>query len=186
MLSRILKEHTKTPHQELESAIIYKIKQLGSTQSYINFLKVFYGYLAAVEEKISASIDTGVIEDYAERRKGDKLLDDISVLSVSSGSIPLAQNTPEITNNAQALGAMYVLEGSTLGGKYISRMVSQQLQLPPEDGFSFFNGYREQTDTMWEKFKTQLDNHSSINTEGSVIEAANQTFIKFKIWIDEH
>jgi heme oxygenase len=66
-------------------------------------------------------------------------------------------------------------------------MISSKLNIPDDTGFSFFNGYKEHTDIMWEKFKTILNAQAANSTtEESMVEAANQTFIKFKEWINEH
>lgn len=187
MLSEVLKTNTQQPHQELEKIIVYKIKQLDSKAAYVNFLKVFYGYIAAVEQRISSIAQKGIIADEPDRRKASKLLDDILALEPHPGSVPFAADLPQINSVEQAFGAMYVLEGSTLGGKYISRMITQKLNLTEEKGLSFFNGYKEDTMIMWERFKEML-NKQVINpsSQDDITEAANQTFIKFKKWINEH
>lgn len=188
MVSEKLKTHTKQPHQELETLIIQKIKQFDTQVSYVNFLKTFYGYIAAIEQKLSPVIQNeGIIDDYPERRKATYLLQDIRALAPASSSLPLASDIPEIQSADQALGVMYVLEGSTLGGEHISRMISARLNLEPDKGLSYFNGYKENTYVMWDRFKNALNTYSNNeSSEVAVIEAANQTFIKFKNWIDEH
>lgn len=188
MVSEILKTNTTQPHQELETLIIQKIKQLDSKVSYINFLKTFYGYIAAIEEKLNPILENeGIIEDYPERRKAGYLLQDIAALSPAADTVSLASDIPEIRSADQALGVMYVLEGSTLGGKHISRMISAKLKFESDKGLSYFNGYKENTYIMWDRFKNTLNTYSNNeSSETAVIEAANQTFIKFKNWINEH
>lgn len=188
MVSEKLKTHTKQPHQELETLIIQKIKQFDTEVSYVDFLKTFYGYIAAIEQKLSPVVENkGIIEDYPERRKARYLLEDITALAPASHFPSLASDIPEIQSADQALGVMYVLEGSTLGGKHISHMISARLKFESDKGLSYFNGYKENTYIMWDRFKDTLNTHTdNESAEIAVIEAANQTFIKFKNWINEH
>ena len=93
---------------------------------------------------------------------------------------------PEITTRLHAIGALYVIEGSTLGGKFISQMLRQQLNSPSGDIFSFFDGYREQTVNMWEKFKTHIDQLGLTPAEIKVVvEKANEVFSRMELWFGE-
>jgi heme oxygenase (biliverdin-IX-beta and delta-forming) len=187
MLSEVLKTHTKHPHQELESAIISRIKKLNSTSEYVSLLKIFYGYVAALENRLNALVPSNLISDYYQRRKANQILDDISFFEPKTTSATLAANLPVINTPGQAIGVMYVLEGSTLGGKYITRMIADKLNLESTGGFSFFNGYKERTEVMWANFKEVLNSGVlATESEKDICDAANQTFIKFKQWIDEH
>lgn len=98
---------------------------------------------------------------------------------------PVCKDLPRIENVACALGAMYVLEGSTLGGRFISKMIAEKLDLPDTEGIRFFTGYGSHTSEKWDLFKDLLNNYTASNmVENEVIEAANQTFTKFKNWIE--
>src|SRR5690606_25688073 len=93
---------------------------------------------------------------------------------------------PEIINHYQALGALYVIEGSTLGGQIICKMLAQQLDRTDFSQMSFFGGYGDQTENMWQKFKQSLDQPVYIPGHDTIIEAANQTFMKFGKWFDKN
>ena len=76
------------------------------------------------------------------------------------------------------------MEGSTLGGLYISKMIAKQLNLTNGAFLSFFDGYGEQTEEMWNSFKSALDEQVVHTAEqAAVVQAANDTFKKFKTWI---
>lgn len=47
----------------------------------------------------------------------------------------------------QSLGALYVMEGSTIGDKIISKMIEQQLKTEFM-AFTFFMGYGDQSANM--------------------------------------
>ena len=54
------------------------------------------------------------------------------------------------------LGAMYVMEGSTLGGRYIARHVEEALGLLPGRGNAYFQGHGEKTGSMWREVTAVL------------------------------
>jgi heme oxygenase len=86
-----------------------------------------------------AGLDT-YLPDYAHRRKSTLLLNDISKLK-GNHTLDICSNIPAITNVCQAIGALYVLEGSTLGGRFIYRNIESALDLQVNSGASFFYGY---------------------------------------------
>ena len=69
---------------------------------------------------------------------------------------------PSIRSHQHALGALYVIEGSTLGGKIISKMISHQIPSTDGHGLTFFNSYGDDTITMWERFKVILDDPGNL------------------------
>jgi heme oxygenase len=76
------------------------------------------------------------------------------------------------------LGAMYVMEGSTLGGQHIARHVEAALGLLPAQGDAYFRGYGERTGAMWTEFKGRLGAVDAEHTE-LVIGAAQTMFQTF-------
>ncbi len=186
MLTDTIKEATLNQHQQLEKALVAKMKTIRSMQGYVDLLKVFYGYFGGLEQKINQYINSSHLEDHNQRRKTNAMADDIEALG---GKLPITANTndlPEINNALQAFGALYVIEGSTLGGSIISKMMQQHLPFDGQNGLSFFNGYGEQTHQMWAGFKTALN--AVVKTqddEAVVLQAANDTFAGFKQWMDK-
>jgi heme oxygenase len=102
------------------------------------------------------------------------------------GEIENCQSVPEIRSFHEALGAMYVLEGSTLGGTFISRMIVHQLSITPDSGFSFLQGYGDETNSMWQSFLRWLEGPFTEEQQQSIISSAENTFVTFKKWIDQH
>ncbi len=184
MLSELLKEKTLNAHQRLEKKIILLLKQIEDKQDYAWILQQFYSFYKPLEALISSFIDQSVLADYAQRRKSDALLQDIKTLEAD---IPVSfaqkHNLPQINNHLTAMGALYVLEGSTLGGRIISGMVYKKLNL--NTGFNFFNSYGEQTPVMWQKFlmalnQKQLDKNESLLVVDTAEETFNNLFIHIK------
>ncbi|MBS7565454.1 biliverdin-producing heme oxygenase [Mucilaginibacter sp. Bleaf8] len=187
MLAEKLKTDTLVNHQQLEKMLVSRMKGIRSKLEYVELLQLFYGYFGGLEEKINPYIGINELPDYAQRRKSAALAADISALGGTPAAKATGTDLPEITNAAQAFAALYVIEGSTLGGKIISQMMARQLDISDGLGLSFFNGYGEDTDRMWTTFKQALNNQAGTKTvQDDVINTANQTFTKFKNWAEQH
>ncbi|RFM34543.1 biliverdin-producing heme oxygenase [Chitinophaga silvisoli] len=180
-----LRESTAELHQDLERTLIPVIKQANSPEAYIRLLQLFYGYYYPLEQYIAAHIDTSFPGGFEGRRKATQLLQDINVINGSPLDPPVTcTNIPEINDNAQALGAMYVLEGSTLGGQVICQIIQRNLPVPEiSQALSFFNGYGEETRAKWDSFVHYLEGfHGTEEQKKRLVEAAADTFRQFKVW----
>jgi len=176
MLSTSIREATKEAHLNLEKKVVKRMKAIGSDADYADFLKHFYAYFNQVEHAIGPFITTDLLPDHAERRNSSYLKQDIEALGSKVTDLPDA-TAPEINNTIQALGALYVLEGSIMGGPIIVKMLEKS---GITRGVSFFSGYGEATGQMWGKFIAVLDaSASDEEAEKQAIAAANETFSKF-------
>ena len=181
-----LKHRTIEAHQELESLLIPKLHVVHTKDEYAQLLATFYGYFAPVEKLIEQFITPNLLPDIKQRRKAVYLLHDLTRLDEVSKSLALSPHLPQIENEAQAWGALYVLEGSTLGGRGITKMLLKQCPQLKVDELSFFNGYGEATGPMWISFQKTLNNLVYTSQELSlVVASANNTFLKFKQWIQQ-
>lgn len=182
MLSDKLKEETKNNHHQLEKVLVGKLKAIRSADEYAALIKLFYGYFGGLETKIESVIDTTHLPDSADRRKTHALANDLTFLGAGVPARAEGDALPVINNHLQAIGALYVIEGSTLGGKIISKMMQQQLGMDGQ-GLSFFLGYGDRSTQMWDTFKEMLDGQAqNPEQEAVVIAAANETFLKFGEW----
>ncbi len=182
MIMEQLKNETKEAHQLLERLLIPYIKQTNTIEAYIRLLQMFYGYMKPVEALIDEHIAKEEIPFYSSRRKALSLLHDLTYWK-HNDLPPLADELPEITNHYQALGAMYVFEGSTLGGSIINKILMENLGKDSQEGFSFYNGYGDETREMWTSF-TEAVNNTQMDSDdrNEIVMAANDTFTKFKNW----
>ena len=183
MLANELKERTSQVHTNLERKLLSHIQLVRDERQYIQLLSLMYGYYAALETRLDAL--KHAIPDYDRRRKAQSIAHDLSTLGHQAESLKLAKDLPEIKSIPQAMGCMYVLEGSTLGGKIISKMLLKQVP-SLEDCMRFFQGYHDETMDMWQKFKQHLHQTVAEESHEEAQEAATETFVKFKNWIDQH
>ena len=87
---------------------------------------------------------------------------------------------------SDAIGALYVMEGSTLGGKQICRMIADNLNLPDHTALSFFYGYGAGTGSRWKEFLRVLDQFSGTDQEPVIVEKANEVFLGFREWLKQN
>ncbi|MGO3161934.1 MAG: biliverdin-producing heme oxygenase [Sphingobacteriaceae bacterium] len=152
MLSTKIKEATRRGHQETEKKVVLRIKDIANDADYVGLLKCFYAYFNAVEKAI-APYTEAVLPDYKERRNSSYIKADIETLGGNLCDLPVAI-APEVDDSIQAMGALYVLEGSIMGGPYIVQMLQKK---GIANGFSFFSGYGAESGQMWGSFTAALN-----------------------------
>ncbi|MBD1431933.1 biliverdin-producing heme oxygenase [Sphingobacterium sp. DN00404] len=176
MVSTKIKEATKQAHQELEKTVVLQLKQVRSEADYARVLKNFYAYFSVVEKAIAPYIDSNTLPDIAERRNSTYIKRDIEELGSDATDLPAA-SAPVIHNTAQAFGALYVLEGSIMGGPYIVQMLQKYGM---EKGFHFFSGYGADSGKMWQTFTAILNSvPQTVEDEEAMLQTANETFQRF-------
>lgn len=182
MLNEQLRDSTQPSHQALEKKMVSVIRKIRTTQDYVRFLKLMYGYYSALEKRVQEYLSELEMEN---RRKAERLLEDIRYFE-SVDTPTLCKELPPIRSYAEALGALYVLEGSTHGGRIIAQMIEAQAGINGPSGFSFFYSYGEENSKMWEEFKAFLNRPLDEMEKLNLILTANRTFITFYNWIDKN
>ena len=176
MLSIKIKEATRIPHQQVEKKVVLRIKAIRNETDYADLLKYFYAYFNAVEQAVAPYITAQLLPDIRDRRNASYIKADIEALGASVDELPDSL-TPAINNVAQAIGALYVLEGSIMGGPYIVQMLQKS---GLSKGFSFFSGYGEASGQKWAAFTHVLNTIAqNEDEEAMVIQSAHETFLRF-------
>ncbi|WP_247236251.1 biliverdin-producing heme oxygenase [Telluribacter sp. SYSU D00476] len=106
------------------------------------------------------------------RYKTDLLLADLAELGIA---VPDQMPEWTIKSEAELLGACYVAEGSTLGGKVIKKHLGQTTQL---NGLSFhyYSVYATETGPQWKRFLAFLDQQSGKLPQSEVVQGAQYAF----------
>ena len=183
MLHAQIKAHTREDHAALEKKLMQRISKIEHRVDYVALLVLLHGYYSSLERVITPYATNG-IPDFLQRRKASKLRDDVRALMPEFGNFPLCELVPKIGSYYSALGALYVMEGSTLGGSIIKRIISKKLGC--DEGFSFFNSYGDNVNSMWEEFKSYLDGPFTMHNETEIMNAARETFVTFNQWLIAH
>jgi heme oxygenase len=84
---------------------------------------------------------------------------DLEAIGVDPASVPRAPPTllPRLPTFAHALGALYVLEGSTLGSRVILRDIEARIGPQITGATRFFGGRGTAVGPTWQTFKTALN-----------------------------
>jgi heme oxygenase len=177
----MLKKETAARHIDVEKTMNPLIQDIRSVDDYASLLKIFFGFYFPLQNKISHFVTATDLADINERNLALLVLEDLHSLGQPVTDLSTCSNLPEISNKAQAFGCLYVMEGSTLGGRIISKWLQKNPFISlQEEQLHFFNGYQEQTGSKWKTFLDALNEQQDIK---AVIDAANETFILFQNWI---
>ena len=183
-LSQSIKHQTEVQHLALEDLIVPQIQAVQSIEDYARLLNLFYGYNKPVEEAIKKIIGAAILPDIKKRQKADLILSDLESLGLTLQPL-ISTSIPFIHTLEQAFGALYVLEGSTLGGKSITQLLLKtKIELQPQN-MQFFTAYGKETGPMWMTFLNHFNTFAAEYQQRVIIETANETFLKFKLWIQQ-
>jgi len=185
MLREALREHTRIQHARLEERLAIE-RRVRDRDAYVDLLKRFHGFYVPVEARLAAFTpafrEHGI--DLTERFKATNLLRDLKVFGeyVSEPADP--DLLPDLSTFPHAVGCLYVLEGSTLGGQVILRHVRQSLRIDEHNGAAFFSGYGPRTGAMWQAFLKFLGALPFEPAEtAQAIAAARETFESLETWL---
>lgn len=182
-----LRASTQAAHARIEASLPLMSPSL-TRETYLSLLEGFYGFHAPLEPALLSTVlanDPVFAED--DRRKVPLLLADFSALGKSAADVvalPQCADLPCVTSPSRALGVLYVLEGATLGGRIIVRHLRETLALGPTSGAAFFDGYGDQTASMWKRLCIHVDASMFLDT-GEAVSAAVETFEKLLVWLAE-
>jgi heme oxygenase len=121
--------------------------------------------------------------DLPERGRAALIAADLAGLGASPrriAALPLCEDMAPMKSEGDFLGALYVVEGSTLGGQYIARA------LAPAVGVNrrFFLGHGGEHSRLWRSFVARLDRLDAEPTEAADAErSALAIFAAFERWM---
>ena len=180
-----LRSETSARHQQTE-ALLYADKLMNGTLTRIEYehlLAIHHLFHQSLEAAVAAQVvatQTHFFAGYDRelRRKTPWLMADLQGLG-----LPLPDVYPGLFanwNGYQLLGALYVAEGSTLGGRVIANALRRTSGLGDVAAKSrFFGGYGEQIGPLWKAFGTYLTGRADGHDE-VIIGAAIGAFDRFQ------
>jgi heme oxygenase len=177
-----LKQGTADIHQQIEERVPV-FREDFNLAEYGRLLERFYGYWAPLEMRLLQVPGLNHPElDLPARMKSALLVDDLRILGRDPASSPHCSHLPAIDTFSRALGCLYVLEGSTLGARIISKRLAAHLNLHERSGASFFNAYGESSGRRWLEFKCFVATHARVG-QVEVVVTARETFQCFYEWL---
>ena len=156
---------------------------MRNVADYRLLLEAYYGFIQPLEGVIRQHIGDGHF-NIEQRLRAPKLEVDLTFLgSTELDKLPEFPDFSFVHDEASALGSLYVLEGSTLGGTFIVQMIRHKF--PLENGLLYFAGYGDNNTTMWTEFTQVLNKEHSTVFQDKAVNAANTTFNNFDNWLQQ-
>lgn len=180
---RLLRTGTAAEHEDVERTLDLLDPSL-TRHRLAQVLDAMHGFWRAAEAGLddwAARCPTDAERvDWARRRRTSLFASDLRELGVpASGAAPLL---PAVGGTDEALGRMYVLEGSTLGGVFIDRHLAA---LPELAGVTVrsFSPYGSETGAMWAAFRrTTRARVSAGGDAATMLASARTTFAGLAGW----
>jgi heme oxygenase len=180
-----LKTETAQCHTRLENALDL-MRDSWLRDDYIVLLEGFYGYVAPWEDEAAACMPAHLRTFFDTRRKAALLASDVAFLSGDAprlASLPMVTSLPALDTLGRLFGSMYVMEGSTLGGRFIAPHVARLFDLETGFGNAYFDGYGEHTGSMWNAFRDLANTSVPEDEHDTAIKAAIETFDGLHTWL---
>ncbi len=154
---------------------------MADPASYRTLLAGFAGFYGPLEPLIARAGLARWGYDAAARRKSGWLAADLAALSCPAEP-PICADLPSAATPSRAFGCAYVLEGATLGGRHISRLL--EASAVPPDARRFFASYGRDTGARWREFCAALEAFAATAGEtGEILAAAAETFTSLSAWL---
>jgi heme oxygenase (biliverdin-IX-beta and delta-forming) len=186
MLMTRLRHDTAECHSRAEHAVDLRAS-FSSRNDYHDLIARLHGFYSPLEtalERFAAEVPELLIP---QRRKTQMLEWDLRSLGDSTTAIATLDRSealPCLDSVASAIGALYVLEGATLGGRVIARLLEKQLGVSVDTGGAFFASYGDRVDTMWQAFSQAAERCCDAAAhQDNAAKAAIATFGCFTTWI---
>ena len=148
-----LRDGTRDLHAAAESTMVHLDSTVDET-GYRRFLERWYGFHVVLEPRLSAWHRREALLDWDRRRKLPLLESDLGTLGLDHQArlgLPRCPCVPAVPATAEALGALYVVEGSTLGGRVLRDRLCDA-PLPP-GCFRFLSSYGAETGRRWHGYR---------------------------------
>lgn len=121
---------------------------------YKKYLSALFPFVSGFEQYIFPEL-TQFIPDLGKRKKTQLIKNDLSKLDETikdNGMMTESYFKSMYTDPYAALGALYVLESSTLGGELIQQHIQNTLKEPVTTKLSYFTAHGSENTIMWDNF----------------------------------
>lgn len=180
-----LRTATAVQHTTLEARLPLTHPRLD-LGTYKRIIAAYYGFHLPLQQSIERFLAPQAIDP--ERQKIPALIKDLHALGLSDAQIhalPRCSALPAINSVAALLGVMYVMEGATLGGQVLRRIIADRLGVDADSGGEFLDVYGRDTGRLWKAFLKELADFDTPLHNAEVVKAACATFDCFQTWLEQ-
>jgi len=181
-----LKQVTLEAHERLHGHDGFGAAASGAITAadYRDLLARLYGFHAAFDARMAeAPPALARALDLAERGRARLIAADLTGLGVQPtrlAALPLCKDLAPMQSPGDYLGALYVVEGSTLGGQLIARALEPIVG----ENRRFFLGHGGEHSRLWRSFVARLDRLDAEPAEAADAErSALAAFAVFERWM---
>jgi heme oxygenase len=181
---RRLRTETATEHRAVEDSLDLLSPTL-TRDRLVGVLTRMHGFWQAAEAGLdgwaAAEPTDAAGVGWAHRRRSHLFADDLAALGAEpADDVP---GLPDVPGTDAALGRLYVLEGSSLGGVFIDRHLATLPQLAATGRLTSFSPYGDQPGAMWHAFRTVTRARVAGGGDADrLVGAARQTFSALASW----
>lgn len=150
--------------------------------TYLRHVAAMLGWFEPVEQQLARADWPEALEIDARVHKTEALVTDLAIAGWSSAQIaaaPRCRDLPPLDTAPRRFGALYVIEGSTLGGQVLWRRLQPTLAPWPLRALA---GYGRDTGRLWRIFVTTLEAVGA--RPGFAERAARSAAVTFRTLID--
>jgi heme oxygenase len=144
-----LRAATHDHHERIDR--LMDVERMRDAAHYATVLQVFDGFLAGWEPAVAAALPARGQAWLRARSRRPFLRRDLQALGLAGR--PAADLA--FTSEAAAWGSVYVLEGSALGGRVITRTLADA-GIDADHGAAYFHGWGGATGAMWREARELL------------------------------
>jgi heme oxygenase len=155
-----LRAETSSVHRRLDQTLGL-VDRLRGSETRAALVARYYAFHRETETAVAPFLSAIADLDFTARRRSPLIARDIHALGEHT---PLDGATGlDIVTRSEAFGALYVLEGSSLGGRLILRDLARRSS--PMTGLGFLNPYGAFTSEFWLTFLAILERETASRTE---------------------
>ncbi len=181
-LAARLRRETADAHRSLEEALDLLRRPLDR-QRFKHVLERFHGFHTVWESAVRRH--AALIAFLDARTRLPALRRDLLALGAAPSEVehlPVCLAAADLARSeAEAIGSIYVMEGSTLGGQLIARALAEADWLP-DGGLSYFNPYGRDTGARWRAFHAFAEARLPEDAHGAAVAGARRTFEVLGSW----
>jgi heme oxygenase len=179
-----LREKTREVHGRLHGLPLFEplLEREVTREGYLAILSVLYGFHEPIEGALCEA--DGTPSAMTHRRRVHLLRNDLRDLGLSVEAIeaiPLASAPAKLDDPGRFLGALYVREGSTLGGRMMAKRLDHLCEPGRVDGRRFLSGTVHDP-RLWLECCAALEQAADVGQLETMITAAHETFAVFEAW----
>lgn len=177
-LTTSLRAHTHNNHEKLDKRIM-NLGLFENKELYKKFVTIQYHihhYVVPIYENVELS---KIIPDLGERNRFEKVEQDMQDLGIP---LPKLSEPTSIKDISEAVGLLYVVEGSKLGAKFLLNL-AKDMGLSESYGARHLGADKDGRGNSWRAFRDAID-AANINID-LALQSATHGFDKVRSFVEK-